>query len=220
MGHRYAEIAFTDSVKQLQVEQGSRNSYARMEQGPDSRHVLTAKETAFIGERDSFYVGTVSETGWPYVQHRGGAKGFLRVLDPHTLGFVDYSGNRQYITAGNLIKQDRVSLFLMDYANRRRLKIYGHMQQVPLTDPRMRQLVDADSGITVERGFVIVVEAFDWNCPKFITPRFDQDTVRQLIAPLMEENERLRAALAATGADLAALGLSENDSPNFKTKRA
>jgi predicted pyridoxine 5'-phosphate oxidase superfamily flavin-nucleotide-binding protein len=133
MGHKYSAIAFTDTVKSVQQKMGSRAAYARRESGPDFNDRLGPDEDAFIAERDSFYIASVSETGWPYVQFRGGPPGFLRVLDERMLGDADFRGNKQYITTGNVIGNDRVSLFLMDYAHRQRLKILGRMA---VTDAR------------------------------------------------------------------------------------
>lgn len=194
MGHKFAEIAFTPIIREMQVEMGSRNFYAEMDGGQDYNHQLTAKEATFIAVRDSFYMASVTETGWPYIQHRGGEQGFVKVLDEGRIGFADYSGNRQYISTGNFTHNNRVALFFMDYANRRRLKLLGRVQIVPLGDHHtLAQLVDESSTVQVERGFVIEVEAFDWNCPQHITPRFTADQVESLVAPLKAENERLRA---------------------------
>ena len=126
MGHKFAELAFTETVKSVQAAQGSRGSYSRMEERPeDYNNVLGPNETNFISARDSFYMATVSETGWPYVQHRGGPTGFVKVLDEKTIALPDFRGNRQYVSVGNLMKDDRVSLFFMDYANKTRLKLLG-----------------------------------------------------------------------------------------------
>ena len=173
MGHKFAEIAFTDTVKSLQQSHGSRAAYARRESGEaDFNDWLSQTETQFIAERDSFYMATVSETGWPYVQHRGGPKGFLRVLDGKTLGFADYLGNRQYVSVGNLKTESRVSLFLMDYPNRRRLKLLGRAKLVgPEDGDVIERLSLPDYRARIERGVLITVEAFDWNCPQHITPR-------------------------------------------------
>ncbi len=153
MGNRFAEIAFTDTVKGFQEAYGSRRSYARMEIGENSKNVLGEAETAFIGARDSFYMATVSETGWPYVQHRGGPAGFVKVLDPTTLGFADFRGNRQYVSIGNLETDNRVSLFFMDYPNRRRLKLLGRTRVIGEADQdRLGQLVVPDYRAAVERG--------------------------------------------------------------------
>jgi predicted pyridoxine 5'-phosphate oxidase superfamily flavin-nucleotide-binding protein len=181
MGHKFAEIAFTPNVKAIQEALGSRRSYARMEAGEDSHHALGPREAAFIAERDSFYLATVSETGWPYVQHRGGPKGFVRVLDDETLGFADFRGNRQYVSVGNLVADDRVSLFFMDYPNRTRLKLLGHAREVAPDEAEILEaLALPDYDARVERGILIRVEAFDWNCPQHITPRFTVEEIEQL----------------------------------------
>ena len=205
MGHRFAEIAFTDTVKKVQEAMGSRRNYARMETGDEpSNHVLGPGEAEFIAERDSFYMATASETGWPYVQHRGGPPGFVRVLDEKTIGFADFRGNRQYVSVGNLMKDDRVSLFFMDYPNKTRLKLLGRAKLVDLSDTATLAKIELPHyRARVERGFLITVEAFDWNCPQHITPRFTADQIREAIAPLearmqelAQENERLRGELA------------------------
>lgn len=198
MGHRFAEIAFTDEVKRIQEEQGSRSSYAKMEARPgshqDSHHVLGEAETAFIGARDSFYMATVSETGWPYVQHRGGPVGFVKVLGEKTLGFADFRGNRQYISVGNLRNNDRVSLFFMDYSSKTRLKLLGRARQIEEGDATtLEQLALPHYRARVERGLVIDVEAFDWNCPQHITPRFTSGEVDKLMLPLLQRIRELEA---------------------------
>jgi predicted pyridoxine 5'-phosphate oxidase superfamily flavin-nucleotide-binding protein len=134
MGHKFAELAFTPNVKAEQTGRGSRRAYERFELSEDHHDVLGPQESAFISMRDSFYMATVSETGWPYIQHRGGPVGFLKVLDEKTIGFADFRGNRQYISVGNLKSDDRVSLFLMDYANKARLKILGRARIVDASD--------------------------------------------------------------------------------------
>ncbi|RYZ78976.1 MAG: pyridoxamine 5'-phosphate oxidase, partial [Moraxellaceae bacterium] len=141
---------------------------------------------------------TVAENGWPYMQHRGGKKGFLKVLDSQTVGYADYQGNRQYLTVGNLNANSRVCLFLMDYANRRRLKIWGHAKIIHATESpvEITMLEDKDYGAKVERGIVIRVEAFDWNCSKHITPRFTSEAVQESINELISENEMLKRKLA------------------------
>jgi ferredoxin-NADP reductase/predicted pyridoxine 5'-phosphate oxidase superfamily flavin-nucleotide-binding protein len=194
MGHRFAELAFTTSVRDVQKALGSRASYAAMEQGEDSNHILSEREAAFIQVRDSFYMASVSESGWPYVQHRGGPAGFVRVLDERTLGFADFRGNRQYVSVGNLQRDDRVALFFMDYPNRLRLKALGRVQLLDLDSKRLLELEIPDYRARVERGFLIHVEAFDWNCPQHITPRYTEREIEQLITPLVEENRALKAA--------------------------
>lgn len=196
MGNRFAEIAFTETVRKLQEADGSRKSYARMEEGETSNNMLTEREAAFIGMRDSFYMATVSETGWPYMQHRGGPKGFMRVIDEKTLGFPDFSGNRQFVSLGNLRTDDRVSLFFMDYPNRARLKLLGRVRTS--SDSKvLRQLDLPDYMATIERAFLVEVVAFDWNCPQHITPRFTPDDIESYITPLQDRIAALEAELAA-----------------------
>jgi predicted pyridoxine 5'-phosphate oxidase superfamily flavin-nucleotide-binding protein len=139
-------------------------------------------------------MGSVSETGWPYVQHRGGPVGFVRVLDDKTIGFADFRGNRQYVSVGNLRRDDRVSLFFMDYPNRLRLKVLGRAELLDVSSERLAELEVPNYRARVERGFIIHVEAFDWNCPQHITPRYTQAEVERMIAPLVEENRMLKAA--------------------------
>lgn len=196
MGHRFAELAFTESVREVQEALGSRTNYATMEGGEDYSHVLSERETGFIRARDSFYMASVSETGWPYVQHRGGPVGFIRVLDDRTIGFADFRGNRQYVSVGNLRRDDRVALFFMDYPNRVRLKLLGRVQLVGLDSALLADLEVSDYRARVERGFLVHVEAFDWNCPQHITPRYTDSEIQVLMAPLIEENRALKTAQA------------------------
>ena len=198
MVHKFAEIAFTPTVKKIQEQQGSRASYVRLETLPEAaNHVLTEAEAGFIGARDSFYMATVGETGWPYVQHRGGPAGFVRVLDEHTIGFADFRGNRQYVSVGNLTTDDRVSLFFMDYPNRRRLKLFGRARMAGLEDRALLSRLELpDYRARVERGMLIDVEGFDWNCPQHITERFTLDEIRALSAPLTARIAELEAELA------------------------
>ena len=196
MAHRFAQIMFTAAVKDVQARMGSRGANERFDD-PDalSADRLGPAEQEFIAARDSFYLATVSETGWPYVQHRGGPPGFLKVIDARTIGFVDYRGNRQYVSVGNLTRDDRVSLILVDYPNRRRLKIVGRSRLVDArTDPGIiERLRDADYDARIERALVIGIEGFDWNCPQHITPRFTEAEVAEAVAPL---RSRLAAAEA------------------------
>lgn len=189
MSDKFAEIAFTKGVKAMQEAMGSRQAYARREIGPDSNGRLGPVEAAFIAARDGFYIATVSETGWPYVQFRGGPTGFLRVLDEGAIGFVDFRGNRQYVTAGNLAFSDRVSVFVMDYANRRRLKIFGHMRAYQVSDDPdlIERLKVPDYPAAIERAFVIRVSAFDWNCPQHITPRYTEGEIGTIFAGFRAE---------------------------------
>jgi len=175
MDRNFTKYAFTDSVKAVQQENGSRRSYTRMESG--DRFKLTERETSFISSLDGFYVSTVGENGWPYVQYRGGEKGFLKALDETTLGFADFRGNMQYISTGNITATRKASLFLMDYANRHRLKIWAEASIInPSDDPALlEKLENPDYPALIERLFVFNVVGFDWNCPQHITPRFTVD---------------------------------------------
>lgn len=196
MATAFAEIAFTDAVKALQVRQGSRASYARFEyDGAPRRDRLTPTERAFIMARDGFYQASVTSDGWPYVQFRGGPAGFLKVLDERTIAYADFSGNKQYLSAGNLTQNDRIALILMDYARRRRLKIWGRARLVDVeADPLLiDQLAVPEYPGAVERAVVIEVEAFDWNCPQHITQRFSEAELEPILAPLRDELEALRA---------------------------
>ncbi len=185
MPHRFAKIAFTPTVKKVQEKMGSRASYARMEDAPDAaNHHLSEAEAGFISARNSLYMATVGETGWPYIQHRGGPTGFVHVLDRTTIGFADFRGNRQYVSVGNLMTDDRVSLFFMDYPNKARLKLFGRAKIVGLDDQAtLSRLELPNYRARVERGFLIKVEGFDWNCPQHITERFTLDEVHAMTEP-------------------------------------
>lgn len=202
MTRRFFEVAFTPNVKRIQEELGSRAAYARMEDTPSESDRMSELEAAFIAARDSFYMATVGETGWPYVQHRGGPAGFVKILGPSTFGIADFRGNRQYVSVGNLKHSARASLFFMDYAARKRLKVMARATSVDLdSQPGLAvKLVDADYGAKVERGLVFEVEAFDWNCSQHITPRYTAEFVEARVANLKAENEALRKELAAARA--------------------
>jgi predicted pyridoxine 5'-phosphate oxidase superfamily flavin-nucleotide-binding protein len=174
MGRAFSDIAFTAAVRAMQTCMGSRAAYAALDRATDRRDRLTGKEAAFIAACDHFFMATVSETGWPYVQHRGGPAGFLKVLDDRTLGYADFRGNVQYVTVGNLQSDDRVSLILMDYARRRRLKVLGRARTVEAAaDPALvARLAVSGYDAAIERAVLIGIEAYDWNCPQHITPRF------------------------------------------------
>ena len=196
MGHRFTEITFTANVKAVQEMHGSRRAYSRAENGESHHDVLGATEAAFIAARDSFYMGTVSETGWPYIQHRGGPAGFLRVLDDRTIGLADFRGNRQYVSVGNLQSDNRVSLFLMDYPNRARLKILGRARIIDAnSDDALQGLVVPGYAARVERGILIQVEAFDWNCSQHIAPRFTPAEIENVATPLRGRIAELEMAL-------------------------
>jgi predicted pyridoxine 5'-phosphate oxidase superfamily flavin-nucleotide-binding protein len=194
MARKYAEIAMTPAVREAQQLYFGRSPHVPAGAGPDP---LGPEEMAFIAERDSFYMATVSETGWPYLQHRGGRPGFLRVLDPHTLAFPDYKGNRQLLSTGNISVNDRVSLFLMDYPRRERLKILGHARVEPVSPELVEKVTESDAHPPVERLFFIDVASFDWNCSQYITPRYTATDVEGAIGPLKTRIAELEAELDA-----------------------
>ena len=196
MARQFTNIAFTPGVKEVQSRYGSRSIYENFLKRGVSEDILTAKEADFIAARDSFYMGTVSSNGWPYVQFRGGAKGFLQVLDEKTLGFVDFKGNLQYLSVGNLSENDRVFLFLMDYRHRRRLKIWGRAQVVDDNPELIKQLADVNYTAEPERVILIQVEAFDWNCPQHIPIRYSEAEVAEMISPLTTRIQELESKLA------------------------
>lgn len=173
MPKNFTNYAFTPSVQALQEKYGSRKAYQRMEASGD-RYQLGPSEIAFIHSRDSFYLSTVGENGWPYLQHRGGSHGFLRVLDDTTLVMPDYAGNRQYISSGNVQDNPKACLFLTDYPSKQRLKIWAHASVAFAEDnPNLTApLEDAEHQVKIERVFTFKIQGFDWNCPKHITPRF------------------------------------------------
>jgi len=181
MNQNFTKLAFTESVKKVQEQQGSRHSYARMETSGD-RFVLTPNEISFIQSRDSFYMGTVGENGWPYVQFRGGPKGFLKVIDDTTIGYADFRGNRQYITTGNLNDNNKASLFLIDYPSQRRLKIWAESKIIDADqDPDLVQEFQMDDyKAHIERVVVFTIQAYDWNCPQHITQRYTLEEIREI----------------------------------------
>ena len=199
MAGKYLQMTMTESVRSAQQQYYGRA--LTITDVPD-RDPLGEAEARFIADRDSFYLGSVGETGWPYVQHRGGPKGFLKVLDPATLAFADYRGNRQLISAGNFHVNNRVALFLMDYKNRARLKILGHAR---VEDARghsalAERLAQGDTRNRVERIVIIDVVSYDWNCPKYITPRYSLDEVEEAIAALKSRIAELEAQLGSVRA--------------------
>jgi uncharacterized protein len=198
VGNEFGQIAFTPSVKAMQEKLGSRKAYAALEAGAHHNSALGSDESDFIVARDSFYMASVSETNWPYVQHRGGPTGFVKVLDARTLGFADYRGNRQYVSVGNVLKNDRVSLFFMDYPHRTRLKLLGHAELIGTERTEVLESLSAPQyKAKVERGILIHVAAYDWNCPQHITPRFTEEEVETAIQPLRQRIATLEAQLAA-----------------------
>lgn len=203
MSYGFLDIAVTPSVRAAQAKMGVDHLWQDFKGHRDFDR-FTENEAAFIAERDSFYIATVSETGWPYVQHRGGPRGFLKLVDDRTLAFADYRGNRQYISTGNLAADGRVCLFLMDYARRARLKVYARAEILALDDAAaLTALVTVpDYKATLERVFRLRLETFDWNCPQHITPRFTDREITEAVRPLRDrlarletENAELRARL-------------------------
>ncbi len=199
-----SDIAFTPAVKAVQKRHGSRRAYARMEREGGWAQAITPELAAFVAERDSFYLGTANAEGQPYIQHRGGPQGFLKVVDAHTLAFADFRGNKQYITVGTLDDNDKAFIFLMDYAHRRRIKIWGRAHTVEDDPALLEQLTDPGYKGQPERAIVFTVEAWDANCPQHITPRFTAEdvagtvqTLHARIAELEAENQALRDTLVA-----------------------
>jgi uncharacterized protein len=205
MGKSFAKIAFTPLVQRQQVLHGSRSMYERVEKSGAPGDHLTSDERAFILARDSFYMASTGETGWPYIQHRGGLPGFIHVLDDQTIAFADLRGNKQYISVGNLQHDDRVALFFMDYPNQTRLKILGHaeVREGAEAEELIQKLRSPEEKSPIERIIIVHIAAFDWNCPQHITPRYTREEImafmestRQRIAGLEAENKRLRAKLS------------------------
>lgn len=200
MAQNYRHTIFPDTARALQLRRGSRAAYARMDDGADgSPDRLTEKEIAFLGSRDSFYMASVTPHGWPYLQHRGGPAGFLRHLGNNRIGFADFSGNHQYVSTANLMENPRAALFLMDYPERRRLKLLGHATIIEAGDDSAAVAALAPRGAreTPERLFLIDVIGWEWNCSKHITPRHSDADVALLVDPLKAEIDRLRAELGA-----------------------
>jgi hypothetical protein len=197
MARSFADIAFTPAVRDFQTKMGSRRNYAALDHVDAHGIELTDREAEFIGERDGFYQATVGENGWPYVQFRGGPVGFLKVIDARTIGYADFRGNVQYISAGNLSQDGRIALILMDYAQRRRLKVWGRARLIDARDDAglLERLEVPSYRARIERAVLITVEAFDWNCPQHITPRYNEAEVEAATAALRSEIARLRAEI-------------------------
>ena len=194
--NRYAELAFTEHVQAEQARAGSRAAYARQMAGQTIHDRLGADEVEFIQAEDHFFIATVGETGYPYVQHRGGRRGLLHVLDARTVAFADVRGNRQYITVGNLRTNDRVSILLLDQAAQARLKLLGRARVVELSeDPDLIARLAPTAEGKVERALVVRVEAFDWNCPQHIVPRYTAEEIEAAVAPLRARLRELEERL-------------------------
>jgi len=201
MAHNFGSLVFTPLVKALQEKYGSRRQYARMEAEGASADKLGPDEVAFISDRDSLYIATLGATGWPYVQHRGGPRGFLKVIDDHTIAFADFRGNKQFVSTGNIATDNRVALIMVDYPRQTRLKILGRAEIFDGEAVRdwIERLKEKGYKAVIERVYVIRIEAFDWNCPQHITPRFTAEQIQEALAPferrlqdLERENKELR----------------------------
>ena len=192
-----SDVAFTPSVKAMQERCGSREQYARMEDAGGFAAVITDDLTSFIAERDSLYLATASAEGQPYVQHRGGPAGFLKVIDDHTLAFADFTGNRQYISVGNLAENNKAFMFLMDYTTRTRIKIWGTAEVVEDDSALLKTLTDKSYKGRVERAIRFHVEAWDVNCRQHITERFTKSELERMVQPLRERIAKLEAELQA-----------------------
>lgn len=197
MSHKFYDLTFTPAVKAVQERYGTRRNYARFEGGEPDLDGLTDAEIDFIGERDGFYMATVGDDEQPYIQFRGGPKGFLKVLDDRTLGFADFRGNLQYITVGNISEHKKAALFLMDYAGQRRLKMLVQVEVKDAADDpeTIAKLTMPGYKAKIERAMILHVQAFDWNCPQHITPRYTIDEIRSITAPLREHIEKLEAEI-------------------------
>lgn len=198
-----SDIAFTPAVKAEQEKRGSRNGYQKMAEGRDWQSAITGELRAYLAERDSFYLATVSSEGQPYIQHRGGPKGFVRVLDDHTLAIADFAGNKQYVSIGNLAENNKVALFFMDYPNRHRVKFWGTARFVEDDPELLESLTDESYSGRAERALVISLSAWDVNCSQHITPRLSGEDIEEVsqvlierIVALEKDNAELRAQLA------------------------
>jgi predicted pyridoxine 5'-phosphate oxidase superfamily flavin-nucleotide-binding protein len=210
MAYTFGSLVFTPVIKGLQERYGSRRQYAKRETSGLSQDSIGPSELEFLAERDSFYMASVGATGWPYIQHRGGPKGFLKVIDEHTVAFADFRGNKQFISTGNLMTDDRVALILVDYPRQARLKIVGHVKIAEGAEMKewIEKVHDPDYDAVVERVFVIQVAAFEWNCQQHITPRFTEEQIRSALAPIEErtrtleqENEKLQGEIVRLKAE-------------------
>ena len=196
MAKNFASIAFTDEIKALQEKHGSRKSYARMEK-EIYQEGLTENEIAFIAGRDSFYMATMGENGFPYIQHRGGPKGFIKVLDAKRIGFIDFKGNMQYVSVGNIAGNNKVALIMVDYPSRTRLKIYARAEITELDDdPALYELLDlSEYKFRPERMMILHIEAYDWNCPQHITPRYTVEEIEEAFAEQKNYTSKLEAEI-------------------------
>jgi predicted pyridoxine 5'-phosphate oxidase superfamily flavin-nucleotide-binding protein len=197
MAKNYASLAFTDRVKSLQRKYGSRPTYELVEKRSTATG-LTDAEEEFISNRDSFYMATIGENGFPYIQHRGGPKGFVTVINPTTIAFIDFSGNKQYITVGNLATQSKVALIMMDYPAQTRLKIYAQAEIIEFNarPDLWRSLSLENYKARPERIILLHIEAYDWNCPQHITPRYTEAEIEEALIPMRERIASLEKELS------------------------
>jgi predicted pyridoxine 5'-phosphate oxidase superfamily flavin-nucleotide-binding protein len=212
MPYGFLDVAVTPSVRTAQAAMGAEHLWEDFK-GNREFDRFTENEAAFIADRDSLYVATVSETGWPYIQHRGGPRGFVKLVDDKTLAFADYRGNKQYISVGNLSVDSRACLFLMDYTRRVRMKIYAHIQVVSLdADERLAEFVALPGyKAKFERIFVVRLKNFDWNCSQHIPPRFTETEVAEAVLPLRDRLVQLEAENVALRTRLASKELNDRD---------
>jgi predicted pyridoxine 5'-phosphate oxidase superfamily flavin-nucleotide-binding protein len=191
-----SDIAFTPAIKAIQTEKGSRSSYSKMEERGGWQTTVTSDLEAFLSELDMFYLGTSNAEGQPYIQYRGGSPGFLKIVDEKTLGFADFGGNRQYITLGNLSENPKAFIFLMDYVNSRRIKLWGTARVVEDDPELLERLRDPDYPGKVERAILFSIESWDVNCPQHIHKRFPQNMVAPIIEELQARVQELQAKVA------------------------
>ena len=205
MAHNFGSLAFTPAIKALQERHGSRRQYAKPQESGPARDHLSPQEKEFLAERDSFYMASTGSTGWPYIQHRGGPAGFVKVIDDSTIAFANFTGNKQYISNGNVATDNRVALIFVDYPAQARLKLLGRAEILEGAEANAlsKRIQTQEYKAVVESVFVIHIEAFDWNCPQHVTPRFTEEQIRAAIKPLETrmqelelENEGLRQELA------------------------
>jgi predicted pyridoxine 5'-phosphate oxidase superfamily flavin-nucleotide-binding protein len=208
MTKSFGSLVFTPVIKELQERYGSRRQYERMEELGGAPRGLGPEERDFLSEQDTFFMASLGATGWPYVQHRGGPKGLLKVIDDHTIAFADFRGNKQYISTGNLMTDNRVALILVDFPRQLRLKILGRVEifEGEKAKDWLSKVRDPGYKATTERVYVIHIEAFDWNCQQHIIPRFSEEEIREAMEPverqmqaLVEDNKKLREQLAQIG---------------------
>jgi uncharacterized protein len=194
MTKSFGSLVFTPAVKALQERYGSRRQYARLEQLGDTRGGLGTDEREYLGERDTFYMASLGESGWPYVQHRGGPKGFLKVIDDTTLAFADFRGNKQYISTGNLLTDNRVALIVVDYPRQLRLKLLGRAEifEGEKAKEWLPKVRDPEYRAVTERVYVIRIEAFDWNCQQHIIPRYIEEEIRDVLEPIEKQMQKLQ----------------------------